>query len=930
MELQLVHLNETRHETRAAFLRGSTPEQWFREMNHWQISLQLLSGYLVPEQKGSVKPAGMLVIFEKEIPAKDRIMQPYGKLDNNLFIPVNTILTPSLTDKEARDLMIWHRQILHPGIGFIGFDEQDKVRLADLIAVPEQRVRSWEQAHPGLPPMARLTHIGVTMPPEQPLTAMLNGGEDTLPLSALPGAKPRTNVFMNILDIIAKIVLMVMAFLLHIISLITLGILRIIMSIFGIKPGVISAGAGTGRSYGKSSGSGRPFRRLGKWVSEKLENLQERRESELTRLLKMFEKDPDEALKYAIPVAQNNAGRGKAPESGSLSKRHTNFNMGTLFGSSPVDTWQAGPHYSMTLTRKYQEQAEKALKAGDYRKAAYIYAHLLGDLAKAAAVLEKGQFYHEAAALYKDHLKQPLEAARCLERGGLLSEAVKIYKSLEMFEKTGDLYRQLSQHQAADQYFRLAADQAIAKNDYPEAARLYYEKCGHPGDAQQVLLKGWREGVNDKRCLSQYLQITVETDKEKLAADIRMIYTQETPANKENDLLDILVSKRDQLEGEAEELAVNITYEVVSRQAARGDKSQLQLLKKMVPEDKELAVDIVRFNNESHQHKAQPKPGLAIRNDIQWLAATVIKQQFIFIGRKGSDVHLTRISSQGDQQHYNWSVQGLTATEELRIYLTDNRNAATNRLKIQLRTEKNALKLAPIVLPAENNFGEEVRIDTGTYHLKDFIGMMIRHDGVPAAIYSNPHKANASISYEVSSATITYFNQERYELTYENGHYAFLPSLVYPYKIYGNGPFYLHQDNSIYAFDEEGKTRIFPLEARITQMAVIRSRKGALILANTASNCFMIRDDGTSFHKKATGYNGKVLENCGFINEKFIVVADSRKAGIYEIDPDQLNMRHVKSLPLTGNPEVLFILPTGKENQVAVVDRDGFISIHTA
>ena len=186
MELQLSYDPQTRHKTSAAFLRGNSPEQWFREMSNWQIPLKDLACFLLPEHKNSITPGGLLVIFKDQIPAPGKISHPYGVINGNLFIPVDANLTPALSSAEMRTLLIWHMQVFHPAIGFVGFDAEDELSLSSFIAPGQPIVRNWNHAHPGMPPLAYLQSIGVDMPSSTALADLLNDGQSLSGLTCLP------------------------------------------------------------------------------------------------------------------------------------------------------------------------------------------------------------------------------------------------------------------------------------------------------------------------------------------------------------------------------------------------------------------------------------------------------------------------------------------------------------------------------------------------------------------------------------------------------------------------------------------------------------------------------------------------------------------------------------------------------------------------
>lgn len=601
MELQLLYDPQIRHKTSAAFLRGNSPEQWFREMSNWQIPLKGLACFLLPEHKSTIAPGGLLVIFKDQVPAPGKISHPYGVINGNLVIPVDATLMPALSSAEVRALLIWHMQVFHPAIGFVGFDAEDELSLGSFIAPGQPLVRNWNHAHPGMPPLAYLQSIGVDMPSSTALADLLNDGQNIQPLSEMPGKKPRANLLMRLVD-----------WLLRGLLLLILGIINIIS---GMRPTVPAKPVSAGKAASGDTGSrhtGRPAtvktgglrEKLRKWIEKTMGDIDERRESELNRLLKMFDKDGDEALKYAIPLAGNHtAGRGIGPQSASLTKKTTNFSLGKLFDNQPVDTWIAGNDLNTRLTQKYEQQATKALEQGDYRKAAYIYAHLLGNLYRAATVLEQGQFYHEAAALYIDHLNQPEKAAECFEKGGLLLDAINIYKKLQKYEKTGDLYKQLSQDKAAQHYFQQAVDAAMQQKNHLEAARILQHKSGRPEEACNVLLQGWHNDNRAMACLTQYFQLTKEMDEDSFPDKIRNVYEHETPEHKKDGLIEVLFSFRAEMNAAARHTTTEIVYEIISPQIAAGNENKLAILRKIMPDDKELPADIYRYSTQQKQLK---------------------------------------------------------------------------------------------------------------------------------------------------------------------------------------------------------------------------------------------------------------------------------------------------------------------------------------
>jgi tetratricopeptide (TPR) repeat protein len=592
MILQLSYDAHTRHDTCAAFIRGNSPEQWFHEMNNWQIPLEDLICLLLPAYKGAVHPGGIIVLFKDKIPAPDTITHPYTMISSKLLIPVNATLLPALHPEETAQLLIWHWQVLHPGIGFTGFEQRDELHPGDLLAFTPVLATNWHQAHPGLPAMAGLKSIRIPPPPQNDLLSLLDNVVENEPLSALPGPKPRNTRLEQLTDKLTDVGL------------------RALLSLMKSVDKSSSRPTRTALSPGMNKSSKTPGKlhrfldKLRQRMEKKVGDITSRRESALDRLINLFDKDSEEALKYAIPVNSHYEGRGTPPPSSQLSQQDPHFSLGGLQGGKPVDTWIMADHYTNSLTAKYREEASKAIAAGNYKKAAYIYAHLLGNFTEAAAALEKGKFYREAAALYKDHLKQPVIAAQCLEKGGLLLEAIDIYKQLEYYEKTGDLLQLLTQQEAAEKYFRLSVDAALQKHDYLDAARILNNKAGYPDEARIILLQGWNAGQQAQACLTTYFYNIKNNQEEKLPEHIRQVYEQQVPTVRRSEFLQVLVSVYPHINEAAQQVSTDITYETISAQAAMGDHSNMALLKQLLPEDKLLPVDINRFTTILQPKKA--------------------------------------------------------------------------------------------------------------------------------------------------------------------------------------------------------------------------------------------------------------------------------------------------------------------------------------
>lgn len=224
------------------------------------------------------------------------------------------------------------------------------------------------------------------------------------------------------------------------------------------------------------------------------------RRRELDRLMKMLKDDPDEGLKYAIPMG-GELGRGMAMPGWQLFQHAVDFSLGGgRVGAA--DYWHLPADTQVQLLQRYRELAARELQLGRYRRAAYIFAQLLGDLNAAASALVSGRFYREAAVIYRDKLNRPLDAARCLEDGGLLQEAIPIYRQQGQLEKVGDLYRRLEDTAQAETAYREAVAKSLEKFDYLDASRLYRDKLESPDEALAALDVGWEKSDQARRCLT--------------------------------------------------------------------------------------------------------------------------------------------------------------------------------------------------------------------------------------------------------------------------------------------------------------------------------------------------------------------------------------------------------------------------------------------
>ena len=579
MKLKLKYQDSPQHSTSAAFLRSNDPTTWLQEINRWEVPHSQLECYVVPTSKSSVVATGLLVIFKnKKAPKNLDRNNAYGLLGKRLFLPIYAALAPQVTEEELEDLLLYHRSFFHPTIGLVGFEDTDQLDLADLLIIDNNINTNWTFAQKGNHITTKLHRIKV--PPTTPETLLdaLRGDMKNRPLDELgDGDGKEATAFDKFLNDLGR---------------------------FGLK-GALSISGGLGSVLGNlnfgdappSGGSMEPgfLGRFEQWANEQLKELERKRQKEIDRLKDLFDEDLDEALKYAIPLDDKYHGRGMAPHSGWLSRRSTDFSLGGLGGGRPVDGWDIGDDY-FKLRQKYQDAARKKMEEGDFRKAAYIYAHLLGDFHSAANALKQGKYFREAAAIYKDHLKNTQGAAECLEEGGLLFEAIELYKELNAHEKIGDLYTQLEEYEKAEDFFQQTIDIKLANDDYLDAVRVMEKKLNDGDIARKTLLEGWTKSRQSENCLKKYFSDKIQNGEEDTAEQIFGIFKERTPHGKRDSFLNVLLHlNKKHRDPDISETSQQIVYEILSEQADRGIFNRLAILNGFVKGDRLISSDVSRF-----------------------------------------------------------------------------------------------------------------------------------------------------------------------------------------------------------------------------------------------------------------------------------------------------------------------------------------------
>src|SRR5262249_11043814 len=153
-----------------------------------------------------------------------------------------------------------------------------------------------------------------------------------------------------------------------------------------------------------------------------------RQEAALRELLRHFREGKlEQALRRALPIG--GAGRGSRPAGdANLPVHQLCYSLGSLLGDRPADLWVCAPDVPPQLAAEYRKAAEEATRAGDYRRAAFIYGKLLSDYRLAADVLLRGGLFHDAAILYLSKLGDVLAAAHAFAAAGEIDRSLELYR----------------------------------------------------------------------------------------------------------------------------------------------------------------------------------------------------------------------------------------------------------------------------------------------------------------------------------------------------------------------------------------------------------------------------------------------------------------------------------------------------------------------
>lgn len=629
-------------EAAAWFIPGDDAQTWLAEIARWDVAHSQLQVFVLPASRRQRTPVGILIVcVAAEKPQPSPRCLPYGCLAQRFYLPVEAHLQPDVSAEELANLLDAERTyVFHPGAGLCAFDPGEALTVADLLQPPTRRERLWNRARPGVTFARRL----LSLTPEATLTfeQVLEQGRGDIgsqasdlaglpPSPDEPAPNPLAQVGRHAQRLLAGFVAWLTRF----------------------APATASQPTWVNR--------------LQDWANRKLGLVNDawnrHRHKEILRLLRQLKNDPDRGLKYAIPLS-GGAHRGVAQGGNQLTARDVNFNLGQLGGGGVASFWDLPEQYRQQLIEQYRLLANRELQLGRHRRAAYIFATLLGDLEAAASALTQGCHWREAAVLYREKLNRPLDAANCLERGGLWTEAVALYEELREFEKAADLCRRLDREDAAVELYERAVTQHLQHERYLVAAGILNEKLAKPDDALAILDGAWPHTGQASACLREGFRLRAALGRhEDTQLRLRRLREQTFPPSYLVELVEVLSSLPNSYPDRAvSQFAADTTRVRAAQGLLTGghpyNERLLKAVERLNPEDRLLARDCQRFAEQGRTRKVftgrdcplvlHPVSRINLSNSTFEPAAAVAAGDVIYlVGRRAKQCALMRCHAEG-------------------------------------------------------------------------------------------------------------------------------------------------------------------------------------------------------------------------------------------------------------------------------------------
>jgi hypothetical protein len=578
MELNLRPSSQNSFELNAVLIKGHSVTDWLLEIQRMGLTFADVKIYPLPGTKANTIFGCLLVLLRKQRELDLGKNEWCQEVSATFFIAGKSMLFPAMQKGEIDMLFGESTWFMHPEIGLVELTEE--LDLMQMVRLPQKETCQVVKPESGFFIPSEIKSFRLAPVKAEDTLAKLE--EETFPKREKLVEKP-LNLFEK-----AKLAFYRMHF----------RKVEEKKSNIGNTNSISSAYLKEESSLGKWMNKlMKPFSKKGKNYGERMlqdfENLEERNQKQIDKLLEMLRNNPNEALKYAIPLDEGGSSRGTNKGALELNQKWSGFSIfgierNARSGGGSVDI---GDHY-YKLQEQYRSTAEALIREKEYGKAAFVYMKLLKDNRLAAATLEKGGQFQDAASVYLKHLNDKPNAALCYEKGNLIENAIDLYKEMNDYEKTGDMFTLLNRKKEADTYYEQAVEKLKISSHYIPASKVYFDKMNLKSRGQQTLLEGWKKRKDPENCLKLYFSNF--GDSEQLKSELNSIYSTEISDENSESFLQVLKHNCFKSE-ELEELTREMAYEIISDRV-RSNPGIVKELKSFNPKNKGLVKDTIRFS----------------------------------------------------------------------------------------------------------------------------------------------------------------------------------------------------------------------------------------------------------------------------------------------------------------------------------------------
>jgi len=566
MELRIKPNPKNTWPLKGLLIKGSHVKDWIYEIQSLGLEIKKCKIHPVPGITPNTIWGCFILcdeIFDARKAGKNELCQ---QISNNLFIPERSTISPLLSEIELEKLAHSIPILMHPEFGVA--ELSTVVDLAEITQTPT--IHSYYVNKPVSPIFIPSRVRSLEVKPLSPEQILKNLEENVFPKHEKMEEKP--------LNIFEKSKLAVYSLLFNKASDKTKS-----ADISTNKTGFWKTIEGAINSVFKNDGT------WAERLQNDFENLEKRNQKQINKLMDLFRDNPEEALKYAIPLDENGSNRGGMKQEFNMSKRWGDLSLFGSRSSSGGGSIDLGDHYN-DLRKQYLDTAQSFIEKKQYHKAAFVYMKLLKNPYQAAVTLEEGQIYTEAATIFMK-IGNKTKAAECYEKGNMTHEAIEIYKELHKNEKVGDLYATINMRKEADLFYEKVVDHYCTNNQFVKAALIYRHKMNDANKGQSLLLDGWKKQRDGYNCLCNYFANIEEINLLKVEID-KLYQSEVSPSNSEVFLQAIQkeYKKQNAISDHLRELA----YEIIASRLQE-NPSIVSEMRGFNKNDTELMKDTVRF-----------------------------------------------------------------------------------------------------------------------------------------------------------------------------------------------------------------------------------------------------------------------------------------------------------------------------------------------